>query len=68
MTESNGNDLPQLAAPARRALASVGIQTLEDVAKYTEDELEQLHGMGPNAMRKIREALAARNLSFAKPR
>ena len=68
MNERTSNDLPKLAAPAQRALANVGVQKLEDFAKFTEDEIMQLHGMGPNAMRKIREALAGRNLSFAKSR
>ena len=66
MTTSAANDLPKLAAPAQRALASVGIEKLEDCAKFTEDEIMHLHGMGPNAMRQIRQALSAKQLSFAK--
>jgi hypothetical protein len=65
MNESTASDLPKLAAPAHRALTSVGITKLEDFAKFTEDEIIELHGMGPNAMHKVREALAAKSLSFA---
>lgn len=57
----------EVAAPARRALASVGCFTLEDVAKKREADLAALHGMGPKALAALREALAARGLSFAKP-
>lgn len=58
------NDLPKLAAPAQRALQSAGITSLKQLAKRTETELMQLHGMGPNALGKIREALKAQGLSF----
>ena len=66
MNKSTATDLPKLAAPAQRALASVEIEKLEDCAKFTDDEIMHLHGMGPNAMRKIHEALSAKQLSFAK--
>ena len=62
----NPNDLPKLASPARRALQSAGITSLNQLAEITEDELLQLHGMGPNALGKLREALKANGLSFRK--
>ena len=55
---------PGLAAPAARALANAGITTLEQLADVSERELRQLHGMGPNAIGKLRAALEARGLSF----
>jgi len=59
-------DFPiKLAAPARRALAGAGIRRLEDLSCMTEPEVKNLHGIGPNALRQLREALAARGLSFA---
>jgi hypothetical protein len=61
---SEASDLPKLAAPARRALAGAGYIRLEDLAKATESEVMQLHGMGPNAMRALRTALEERGLSF----
>jgi len=55
-----------LASPAQRALANAGIQNLEQLAKFSEDEIKQLHGIGPNALKQLRLALHARGLSFAK--
>jgi DNA-directed RNA polymerase alpha subunit len=60
----NSNDLPKLAAPAQRALQSASIHSLEQLTKVTEAELLQLHGMGPNALDKLRDALKAKGLSF----
>jgi hypothetical protein len=53
-----------LAAPARRALAGAGFTRLEQLSKASEAELMQLHGMGPNAMKKIRAALRAAGLAL----
>lgn len=58
------NDLPKLAAPAIRALQGAGITSLEQLTKVSEEELLQLHGMGTNALGKLREALKANGLSF----
>ena len=44
------SDLPKLAAPARRALDAAGIQRLEQLAKFSEAEIAQRHGIGPNAL------------------
>lgn len=57
-------DLPKLAAPAQRALQNTGIHSLEQLTQVTEAELLQLHGMGPNALSKLRQALAECDLSF----
>lgn len=59
------SDLPKIGEPARRALAAVGIYRLEQVAGMTEAELLRLHGVGPKAIRILREALVARGLAFA---
>lgn len=61
------SDLPaKLGAPAERALAGAGIKTLKQLTKFSEAEIKQLHGVGPNALGKLRQALAGRGLSFAK--
>jgi len=60
------SDLPKLAAPARRALAGAGIQRLEQLTRLSEEDLKQLHGIGPNALKQLRQALRAKGLSFAK--
>ena len=60
------SNLPlELAQPARRALAGAGIQRLEQLTKFSEAEVKQWHGIGPNALNQLRRALSARGLSFA---
>ncbi|MDQ0657796.1 DNA-directed RNA polymerase alpha subunit [Paenibacillus sp. W2I17] len=55
-----------LSAPARRALENEGITTLLQLAEYTEKEILKLHGIGPSAMPKLRNALEEEGLSFKK--
>ena len=59
------SDFPKLAKPAQRALAGAGYAHLEQLTKVSEAELKQLHGMGPKAIELLRDALAAKGLSFA---
>jgi predicted Fe-Mo cluster-binding NifX family protein len=59
------SDWPKLAAPARRALAGAGYVRLEQLAAVREAEVLALHGMGPNAMKTLKEAMAEKGLSFA---
>jgi predicted RecB family nuclease len=58
--------LAGLAAPARRALESAGLTTLAKLAKQTETQVMGLHGMGPNAMAKLRASLEKGGLNFKK--
>ncbi|WP_340016261.1 RNA polymerase alpha subunit C-terminal domain-containing protein [Paenibacillus sp. FSL K6-1318] len=58
--------LAVLSAPARRALENEGIATLMQLAEYTEKEILKLHGIGPSAMPKLRNALEEEGLSFKK--
>jgi uncharacterized protein (TIGR02246 family) len=59
-------DLPDgLARPAQRALAEAGYTRLEQLTWVTEDEVLELHGMGPKALDQLRRALAEKGLSFA---
>ncbi len=52
------NDLPAgLAAPARRALAGAGIETLDQLTTLSEAELRKLHGIGPSAVTLLLEAV-----------
>jgi len=61
------SDLPaKLGAPAERALGGAGIKTLKQLTKFSEAEIKQLHGVGPYAVGKLRQALAEKGLSFAK--
>ena len=61
-----GDDLPPgIGKPAQRALAGAGITHLEQLTEVSEVEIGKLHGVGPKAIRLLREALHARGLSFA---
>ncbi|GHE81609.1 hypothetical protein GCM10017786_10140 [Amycolatopsis deserti] len=64
--EPGSGDLPRaIGRPATRALAGAGITTLDQLTALTEAELLALHGMGPKAVRVLREALAERGRSLA---
>ena len=65
MKEQEG-DLPTgLSAPALRALIGAGYTRLEQLHGRSEVEIKRLHGVGPNALTQLRNALSARGLSFA---
>jgi predicted Fe-Mo cluster-binding NifX family protein len=64
MPTDGETDLPRLAAPARRALEGAGYRSLEQLARAKESDIAILHGMGPNAMNALRNALKERGLSF----
>lgn len=56
--KSEKNELPVgLSAPALRALFAAGYDTLNKLAGASESQLLGLHGVGPKAIRIIREAL-----------
>ncbi|RYG23149.1 hypothetical protein EON82_14895 [bacterium] len=58
-------DFPKgVAVPAKCALASVGVERLEDLRSHSESDLATLHGMGPKALNALREALAERGWAF----
>lgn len=57
---------PKTSAPARRALDNAGIASLEELSKHTEKEIAALHGMGPKAIRILKEAMQEHRLAFAK--
>lgn len=59
-----GNLPAGLAQPALRALAAVGINNLVDFTKIRESDLTKLHGIGPNALIKIKTSLAEQGLIF----
>jgi hypothetical protein len=54
-----------ISAPAQRALTAAGYIYLEELTSVRVSELQPLHGMGPKALQQLRQALAARGLSFA---
>ena len=54
----------RLSKPAQRALAGAGYTRLEQLTAVSEKELLKLHGMGPQAIGMLRDALDERGLSF----
>ncbi|HLT30787.1 MAG TPA: YdeI/OmpD-associated family protein [Myxococcaceae bacterium] len=57
-------DLPKIGAAAERALQREGIQKLEQLRRWSESELAALHGVGPKALRMLRESLSEAGLGF----
>ncbi|CAA9287091.1 MAG: hypothetical protein AVDCRST_MAG41-4075 [uncultured Corynebacteriales bacterium] len=63
--DPDAGDLPAgIGRPATRALMLAGHTRLERFADLTEADLLALHGVGPKAVRILRESLAARGLSL----
>lgn len=65
-TSEPDDSLPNIGKPAQRALATLGITRLSQVAKRSKAELGELHGVGPKALGILEKALAARGQAFAK--
>ncbi len=63
-TKKQESDFPNIGAPATRALEFEGYTTLKQLTKLSEAELAQLHGVGPKAIRILRDALKERGWSF----
>lgn len=55
-----------LSAPAKRALENAGIDSLENLSKWTESNLLKLHGIGPSSIPKLKSALEEAKLEFQK--
>lgn len=64
--EAADSDIPKhIGKPATRALAQAGYRKLDQLASIRERDLLKLHGVGPKAVRILREALEEKGLSFA---
>ncbi|MGY1771511.1 DNA-binding protein [Blastococcus sp. SYSU D00813] len=65
MPETPEHDLPRgIGRPATGALLHAGYSRLDQLAGVPERELAALHGVGPKAIRLLREALAERGLTL----
>lgn len=53
-----------LAKPAQRALVNADINSLAELANRPLHEVAALHGMGPNALARLHQALESAGLSF----
>ena len=62
MTQEGATWPKGVSQPAIRALTAAGFSRLEDLSGASESALLKLHGMGPKAIRVIKDALARRGL------
>lgn len=63
--EPGAGDLPTaIGRPATRALHGAGLATLDLVAASSEAELLELHGVGPKAVRILKQVLAEQGRSL----
>lgn len=62
--QKQGSNLPKISQPAQRALAAAGVQRLEQLTRFSEVEVGKWHGIGPNALEQLRQALVMKGLSF----
>lgn len=53
-----------LSAPARRAMENNHISSLQELARYTEKEILQFHGIGKTSIPILRKLLAEKGLDF----
>lgn len=58
-------DLPDsMGKTAPRELLNAGIDSLQKVSEHTERELLAIHGVGPKAIRILRDAMQEKGLTF----
>ncbi|MHA7221155.1 helix-hairpin-helix domain-containing protein [Arthrobacter sp. RHLT1-20] len=63
--EPGRTPLPRgIAAPARRALAHEGVETLEQMVELGGQRLSGLHGMGPGTLAQLQDALDEHGLEL----
>ena len=53
-----------IGAPARRAMAHAGLETLEQVVQFGRRELSKLHGMGVKTMAQLEDAMDEHGIEF----
>lgn len=64
-THPNASAFPSgLSGPALRALKHAGVRTMTELARRTEREIAELHGMGPKGVRLLKAGLAAQGRAF----
>lgn len=64
-TGEQNDELPRaIGQPATRALTDAGLIRLTQLTEAREADLLALHGVGPKAIRILREELTARGLAF----
>ena len=63
--DRENDDLPGVGQARSTGTRQGRILTVQQFTKLSEEEILQLHGMGPKALDQIRRSLAAKGLSFA---
>lgn len=64
--DKNRGDFPRgLSAPALRALLNSNITSISKLAKFSEKEILNLHGMGPKSIPMLKAALKKKGLRFS---
>lgn len=66
MNNKYGEEFPFIGAPAFRALDNIGVESLKDLTKYSEQDLLSLHGFGPRGLKLLKEALKEKGMEFSK--
>jgi hypothetical protein len=61
---AGSSPFPKIGAPATRALENADVRSMGELENWSERDLLALHGMGPKAVRILREHLAAEGLSL----
>jgi DNA-directed RNA polymerase alpha subunit len=57
-----------MGMPAQRALEAIGVTSLDEVTRFSEEELLALHGVGPKAVAVIKAALQERGKALREAR
>jgi hypothetical protein len=53
-----------LASPARRALVDAKLYKVSDLRKISQQELEELHGLGKSAVARLKVLMNAKKIKF----
>ena len=54
----------KIAAPARRALVDARLYKVSDLRKISQQELEDLHGMGKSTVARLKVLMNAKKIKF----
>ena len=53
-----------ISAPARRALVDAKLYKVSDLRKISQNDLEELHGMGKSAVARLKVLMSAKKIKF----
>ena len=53
-----------ISAPARRALVDAKLYKVSDLRKISQNDLEELHGMGKSAVARLKVLMNAKKIKF----